>query len=334
MKLVTAEQMRAIDSEAINNRGIPGPELMENAGRGIAERIRDNILGGASDGKFVVFCGKGNNGGDGFVVARYLYDWGYNIQVYYPAPTDKLSDDGRLNFNRADELGVELIGIEDAGQLPDKIEADYIIDAVFGTGFTGKPRGLLADFIECINRAHKSVIAVDCPSGLNVDSGRCEGAATTAAYSFPLAASKIGLYYSPGREKAGVVDVVPIGIPDDVWNEFSLNENLITPEWVGTLLPPRKPDGHKGDFGKLFIMAGSTGLTGAATLSATASARSGLGLVTVGCPRSLNAILETKLTEAMTYPLPDVGQKGLLALRGLGEIKKKIEAAGGTVELK
>ncbi len=325
MKLVTAEMMRRIDGETINNRGIPGPELMENAGRGIAERIREFVLEGYCEGRrLAVICGKGNNGGDGFVVARYLHQWGAQVEVYYPAPDESLSDDARLNFNRAEVIGVPLFTIENVNQLPEQLDAEFIIDAVFGTGFSGAPRGLPAEFIEYINRQMLPVIAVDCPSGLNVDTGQHEGAVVQAMYSFPLASPKIGMYYSPGRELSGIIEVVPIGVPDDVYRQFEIMENLITPELVEKLLPKRKPDGHKGDFGKLFIVAGSTGLTGAACLTANASARAGLGLVTVGCPKSLNPILEIKLTEAMTYPLPDVAKKGVLALRGLGEIKKQI----------
>jgi len=324
MKLVTAKQMRAIDSETIKKQNIPGPELMENAGRGIAENIRENIPGDTTDFKIAVFCGKGNNGGDGFVIGRYLFEYGYDVTIYLPAPCNNLSEDAFLNFNRAKELGMKLIAIEACEQLPDVLEADYIVDAIFGTGFSGSPRGLLSKFIHYINSTKLPVIAVDCPSGLDVNNGRCEGETVQAVSSYSLAAAKIGMYYSPGREKCGVVDIVPIGIPENVWTQFDIKENLITPEMVGKLLPQRKPDGHKGDFGKLFILAGSTGLTGAATLSAEASARSGLGLVTVGCPQTINPILENKLTEPMTYPLPDVGKKGFLARRGLGEIRKKM----------
>ncbi len=324
MKLVTAEQMRLIDKETIENRGIPGPELMENAGRGIAEGIRDNILGDTEGRKLAVICGKGNNGGDGFVVARYLHQWGCEVEIYYPAPDEKLSEDARLNFIKVKELGIPLHAIKEKNQLPARLDTECIIDAVFGTGFSGSPRGLLGDFIEYINAQELPVIAVDCPSGLNVDTGQHEGAGVRAMYSFPLASPKIGMYYSPGRELCGLVETVPIGVPDDVYAQFDIRENLITPELVESLLPERKPDGHKGTFGKLFMVAGSMGLTGAACLASLASARAGLGLVTLGCPRSLNPILETKLTEVMTYPLPEVGDKGVLSKRALGEIKKEI----------
>lgn len=331
MKLVTADQMRAVDREAIENRGIPGVELMENAGRGIAERIRDDILIDPGDKKIVIFCGKGNNGGDGFVVGRYLHEYGSQITIYFAGPSGKISPDAKLNFDRAHQKGLDIIEIIDPDDLPVSLSCDYIIDAIFGTGFSGAPRGLLAEFINCINNQDIPVIAVDSPSGINVDTGSYEGSAVTADYTYTLALPKTGLYYSPAREKSGMVEVVPIGIPDDVIDSFQFRENLITPEMVAGLLPKRKPDGHKGDFGKLFVLAGSTGLTGAASLSALAATRSGSGLVTVGCPKSLNSILEVKLTEAMTYPLPDVSKKGCLALRGLGDIRNWISKTDAVI---
>ncbi|UCD17254.1 MAG: NAD(P)H-hydrate dehydratase [Candidatus Zixiibacteriota bacterium] len=324
MKLVTAEQMRSVDRETIENRGIPGAQLMENAGRGIAERIRDEILIQPQDKALAIFCGKGNNGGDGFVVGRYLHEYGAQVTIYYADPAEELSTDARLNYDRAVARGITIIPVKSGDELPERVNADYIVDAVFGTGFSGAPRGLPGEFIEWINRVEIRVIAVDCPSGLNVDTGQCEGAATAAEYTYTLGLPKIGQYYSPGRELCGIVEVVPIGVPEGVVESFDFKVNLITPELITSLLPERKPDGHKGDFGKLLILAGSTGLTGAATLAALASARTGLGLATVACPQTLNSILEAKLTEVMTLPLPDVGRKGILALRGLGVIRKQI----------
>lgn len=331
MKLVNAEIMRAIDKETIEKRGIAGPRLMENAGKGIAEQIRDKILLGRTGASFAIFCGKGNNGGDGFVIARYLHQYGNKVAIFFPGPSEALSDDARLNYNRAIEENIEINELSSGSDLPSKLDCDYIIDAIFGTGFSGVPKGILSEIISYINKQGKAVVAVDCPSGLNVDTGQHEGTVVHADYTFTLALPKFGLYLSPGRELAGIVDIVPIGIPDDVIDSFRIKENLITPNLIKSLLPKRKPDGHKGDFGRLFILAGSTGLTGAATLCALAAARSGLGLVTVGCPASLNSILEMKLTEPMTLPLPDIAGKGVLALRGLGEIRQRIKESDALV---
>ncbi|MCX6825871.1 MAG: NAD(P)H-hydrate dehydratase [candidate division Zixibacteria bacterium] len=331
MKLVTAQLMQAIDRETIEKRHIPGPELMERAGRSIAEKICNDIFVNPEKKRVALFCGKGNNGGDGFVVGRYLHQYGCQVLIYYLGPAENLSPDAKLNYDRAAALHIKTKDIRSNIDLPAEISADYIVDAIFGTGFTGVPKGLLSDVIEYINHQELPIISIDCPSGLNVDSGQHEGTVIQADYTYCLALPKAGLFYSPGRELAGMINIVSIEIPADVVASFNINENLITPEMVNSLLPKRKPDGHKGDFGKLFILAGSTGLTGAAVLSAMASVRSGLGLVTVGCPSSLNHILEMKLTEPMTYPLPDIGKKGALALRGLGEIKKKISESNAVV---
>lgn len=322
MKLVTSEQMRQIDREAIEVRGIPGEELMENAGRGIAEKILGSVNLFPGEWRVAIFCGKGNNGGDGFVVGRYLKDAGHKIEIYYMGPVDKLSHGARLNYDRAVENKINLNEIDSVDKLPENLECDLIVDAVFGTGFEGAPRGLSKDIIEYINRQKALVASVDLPSGLNADNGQYEGAVVQADYTFTLALPKYGQYLSPGRELAGEVHVIPIGIPEEDIAKFDLKNNLITPEFVVENLPSRKPDGHKGDFGKLMILAGSTGLTGAAAMTGESALRCGCGLVKVACPKTVQPVLAAKMTEVMTYPLPDVAKKGALALRGLGEVRK------------
>jgi len=324
MKLVTAEQMRRIDRETIDGRGIPGDQLMENAGRGIAQGIASVVSDVRVGDSFVVICGKGNNGGDGFVVGRYLHEAGAKVSFYFLGPPDKLSPDAKLNFDRAAESKLGLHEIASLDNLPDELDCDYIVDAVFGTGFSGAPRGVTADLIEYMNRQPQRVIAVDIPSGLNADTGQHEGAVVQAAYTFTLAQPKYGLYISPGRELAGSVVTVPIGIPEDVVSGFDLTVDLITPEMVAVLLPERKPDGHKGDFGKLFSVSGSTGLSGAAAMAAKSALRSGCGLVKIGCPRSVLPLIAPLAMEATSCPLPDVAKKGALALRALGEIRQYI----------
>ena len=324
MKLVTSEQMRQIDRETIENVGIPGPELMENSGRGIAEYILG--LTGAGEGtSFAIICGKGNNGGDGFVVGRYLYEAGADVHIFFVGPIEKLSPDARLNFDRAVGLDMDLREIESIERLPEELECDFLIDAVFGTGFSGAPRGITAELIDYMNRQPAPVLAVDMPSGLNADTGQFEGSVVEATTTFTLALPKYGLYVSPGREKAGQVLTVPIGIPEEVIDKFDLNMSLITPAMVGKMLPERKPDGHKGDFGKVLVLAGSTGMTGAAALAARAAFRSGSGLVKIGCPRSVQPVIASLIQEATSQPLPDVAKKGALALRALGEIRALLE---------
>ena len=325
MKLVTSAQMREIDRETIENRGIPGPQLMENAGRGIAEAILTDLIAVPQESKVVVFCGKGNNGGDGYVIGRYLHEEGVQVAFYFIGPIDKLSPDAKLNFDRAAGLDIELNEVKQVSDLPSELDANFIVDAVFGTGFEGEAKGLAGEIIEYMNLQDVEIISVDMPSGLNADTGQFEGPVVQADYTFTLALPKYGLYISPGRELSGTVATIPIGIPDNVVDMFSHGSELITPEMVSGGLPVRPPDAHKGIFGKLLILAGSTGLTGAATMTAEAANRTGCGLTKVGCPASVQPVLATKLTEVMTVPFPDVAKKGVFALRGLGEIKKLIE---------
>ncbi|PWB74555.1 bifunctional ADP-dependent NAD(P)H-hydrate dehydratase/NAD(P)H-hydrate epimerase [candidate division GN15 bacterium] len=325
MKLVTAAQMRAIDRETIDLHGISGPTLMESAGRGIAELMLSDLIDSPESTHVAVFCGKGNNGGDGFVIARYLHDAGVKVKTYFMGPADKLSHDARLNLNRAREADVRLTEVTSLNQLPADLEADFVVDALLGTGFTGIPEGLVAGLIEYINFQNGLVVAVDLPSGLNADTGAAEGAVVTAGCTYTLGLPKIGLYISPGREIAGDVRIIDIGLPENVIAQQDLNTTLITAELVAELLPYRKPDGHKGDFGRLLLVAGSTGLTGAASLASLAAARSGCGLIKIAAPATAQPILAVKLTEVMTIPLPEVSRKGVLALRALGEIRKYVE---------
>ena len=319
MYLATAEQMRQIDKAAIEGHGIPSLDLMENAGRGIAERISTGILS-HSPSIIAIICGNGNNGGDGFVIARYLLQAGHSVTAHYFGPDDKLSLDCAANLKRAIESGVPVHQISDIGNLSFR-ECDLIVDAIFGTGFSGAPRKPHSDLIERINAQDKLKVSVDLPSGLNADNGQHEGAVIKADYTFTLALPKYGLYVSPGRELAGEVEVIPIGIPDSIVDDCHLYSTLTTPDIVTSSLPSRATEGHKGTFGKLLVVAGSLGLTGAAALASRSALRSGCGLVRVACPASALPIIASLNPEPTTHPLPEIRRKGALALRALGEIR-------------
>ena len=201
---------------------------------------------------------------------------------------------------------------------------DMVVDAIFGTGFSGELDTAVSKVIEAINSSGVTVLAVDTPSGLNCDTGEKPKSCVRATYTATLALPKIGHYFYPGQSYCGLTKVIDIGIPAKALEELNLTVNLTTPWLVRDLIPDRKPTAHKGEAGKLFMVAGSVGMTGAATLAAQAAVRSGCGLVTVGCPKSLNDILEIKLTEAMTRPLPEVRSARCLAVRGLGDILQGI----------
>ncbi len=326
MKIVTARQMQELDRKAIEGRGIPGLTLMENAGRAVAEAAA-RITEARPDHSIVILCGRGNNGGDGFVAARHLAGMGRKPQLLLAARRDQLSGDAEANLRRLDEAGLTVTEVDSAGPVARACcRAGLVVDALLGTGLSGDVRGLPAELIETINECAAPVLAVDLPSGLDADSGRLLGAAVRADETITMGLPKLGLFLHPGADYAGRVTVADIGLPADLIADSPSVAELIAPEWVRLLLPRRPRTAHKGDLGRVLAIAGSVGMTGAAYLCAEAALRVGAGLVTVGCPASINDILETKLTEAMTFPLPETYSRAL-DTRALAPILELAEQA-------
>lgn len=306
MRVVLPREMAALDRRAIEG-GIPSLELMERAGKHVAEQARDLV--GLCAGKSVcVVAAKGNNGGDGFVAARYLASWGAEVRVFLLGEEDGLSPDATANYLRFRE---EVGGVEkcDPSRLAEKLAgSDLVVDAIFGTGFRGVAEGDFAAAIAAINASAAPVLAVDIPSGVDAETGAVDGPAVHAVRTVTFAWPKAGLYLFPGALQAGEIVVVDIGIPQHLLAEVVESEIFtIEEEEVAALLPRRLPDAHKGSSGRVLVVAGSVGLTGAAALCSRAAMRSGAGVVTLGVPASLNPIMEVKLTEVMTLPLPDEG---------------------------
>jgi len=324
MKLVTSSQMRNIDKKTIQGIGIPGLELMEKAGKGTAQVARTML--GEPDGKAVaIFCGRGNNGGDGFVVGRYLAQWGAQVQFFLTAKRSDLKGDAKTNLERAVDLDLPITEILKEKDVPSHIKADLIVDALFGTGFTGEITDYMSDIIERINSSGLPVLSVDVPSGLHADTGQYTGPCVKAERTATMALPKIGHFVFPGKAMSGKVSVVDIGVPQHVVDEEEISLNLITKEEVREMIPQRPGDAYKGICGRVVLIAGSTGLTGAAVLASLSCLRAGAGMAILGTPKTLNPIMETKMTEVMTHPLPDVRKKGALALRGLGEIRELLK---------
>ncbi len=324
MKLVTSSQMRNIDKKTIEGIGIPGLELMEKAGKGVALTAKE-MLGDAKNKKVVIFCGRGNNGGDGFVVGRYLSEWDAEVEFYLIAKREEVKGDAKTNLEKADKLGLPINEVLNKEEIPSKIEADLIVDALFGTGFTGEITGYMSDVVELINSSGIPVISIDVTSGLHADTGQFIGPCIKAERTVTMALPKRGHFFFPGKEMSGKVSVVDIGVPDHVVEEEKTNLNLITEDEVKEILPRRPGDAYKGNCGRVVLIAGSTGMTGAASLASLSSLRAGAGMAILGVPQTLNPILEMKLTEVMTKPLPDVRKKGALALRGLGQIRELLK---------
>lgn len=314
--LVGAARMQALDRYTIDELGIPGEILMENAGRAVLEAVlaRHRRALESRSAEVLVLCGPGNNGGDGLVVARHLMQLGLPVRVGLLGAAGALAGDAAANLARARAVGVEIEG-PDVG-FPDR---GVIVDAIFGTGLSRDVEGRAADLIERVVQARAQraldVIAIDLPSGIDADTGQVLGRAITADCTITLGCPKIGLALEPGRSLAGRIHVARIGIaerlPDEVDTEGRLAAQLWQDEVVASQLPRRPRGGHKGSFGHVLVVAGSEGKTGAAALCATAAGRAGAGLVTIACPRSLNDILETKCTEAMTAPVDETAARGL-----------------------
>jgi hydroxyethylthiazole kinase-like uncharacterized protein yjeF len=306
MRVVTPEEMAALDRAAIEG-GIPSLDLMERAGRAVAEQARD-LLSICSGKKICVIAAKGNNGGDGFVAARYLESWGAEVRVFFIGDDTGMTMDTAENRRRYLEAGGELV--QSTGSQPEMglSECELVIDAIFGTGFRGEAKGEFGEVIDTINASGVPVLAVDVPSGADAAKGAVPGPAVMAARTVTFAWPKIGLYLYPGAERVGELVVADIGIPHDLLATV-VESDVHTIEEAGVIerLPRRSTGVHKGECGRVLIVAGSPGLTGAAVLSARSAMRAGTGVVTLGVPASLNPIFEVKLTEVMTLPLSDEG---------------------------
>jgi NAD(P)H-hydrate epimerase len=308
MYLVTSAEMQAMDRMAIERFGLPGRLLMENAGREAARVFLAHFAEIARGGVGVV-AGRGNNGGDGYVIARYLAQQGYPVTVYLLSTTDKVQGDAAANLKLLSALGVPVIEAPDEASFArcqSTMRAVPVwVDAIFGTGLGGEVRGLFRNVIEFINHLKRPVLAVDIPSGLSADTGQpcgtCIRARITVTFAFP----KVGQAVFPGAEYTGQLEVVDIGIPPHIADGVSPRQLLLSAEAVRGYLAPRAPDAHKGRTGHLLVIAGSPGKTGAAVMTAVSALRIGAGLVTLGAPESLHPLLETLTLEAMTSPLPE-----------------------------
>ncbi|MGZ4174621.1 MAG: NAD(P)H-hydrate dehydratase [Solirubrobacteraceae bacterium] len=316
--LPDAEQQRAIDAWAIGDRGIPGIELMERAGAGLAEEVRRRVPGG----RIVVVIGKGNNGGDGLVVARLLRESGREVDVLMLAAGEELHGDARANFDRLPEPGAR--SFEPAALR----EAAGIVDAILGTGFSGEPRDPARSAIAAINEAAGDavVVACDVPSGVDASTGEIAGEAVRAEVTVTFHAAKPGLWISPGKTHAGEVRVIDIGIPGGA--PVRPTVGLIEPA-VLDAVPHRAHDSTKFAAGSVLVCGGSTGLTGAPSMAAESAMRAGAGYVTVLVPASLNLVFEVRLLEAMSVPLPD--RAGALTPAALDRVLERAERADAFV---
>ena len=314
MYLVTADEMQRMDRATIESFGIPGRVLMENAGRGATAFYLDAVHR-HHPGSVGVAAGRGNNGGDGFVMARYLHQKGIRVTVFLLAEKDRVKGDAAANLNLLDTMGVPVVEMVDdtafKSNQPLMRRQHTWIDAILGTGLRSEVRGYYRAAIDFINQQERPVFAVDIASGLNADTGQRCGAGIHATATATFGFAKVGHLAYPGRSLTGHLKVIEIGIPPDVALEIGCRQHLITPGSLKNTFPVRSATAHKGRTGHLLVLAGSPGKTGAAAMTATAAMRAGAGLVTLGTPGSLNPVLESMVTEAMTVGLPETAEMAL-----------------------
>ncbi len=329
LPVLSAEEMRRLDRRAIDTLGIPGAALMENAGRGAVPHIIRLLPRGGRGARVVVVCGKGGNGGDGFVVARHLKQRGARVAVWLAARPEEITGDAAGKLAALRRAGLRPVVIADERALAESLgDADVVVDALLGTGTQGAPRGTTAAAITAINASQRSVVALDIPSGLPADGGPPPGPAVHADVTTTFAAFKRGLVTGPGLDWAGRVVVVDIGIPDAEVRR-GITTFLLEASDVATHVPRRPHHAHKGTYGRLLIVAGSVGKTGAAALAARAAMRSGAGLVTVATAASQQPIVATLVLEAMTEPVPETAARSiaLKARELLDELAEARDAA-------
>ncbi len=316
--ILTSTEVRAADAGAAE-RGVGVARLMEAAGRAVALWCR-RFLGGAYGRRVVILAGRGNNAGDGFVAARYLSVWGAGVEVWLLGDPERMAGEPRENLDRLVEMGVPVRGYRREAFAAALARSDLVVDAVFGTGLKGAPTGEAAEAISCLNASGRAVVAVDVPSGVDADTGAVPGEAVRASLTVTLACLKPGLVQYPGASFAGRVEVEDIGIPPDL---IVSSLHLVEEEDVRRVVGGRRPEMHKGEAGRVLVVAGSPGFTGAAAMASEAAVRTGAGLVTLAVAASLNPILEVKLTEAMTWPLPE--SEGRLGPEALAELLRRVQ---------
>ncbi len=277
---------------------------MENAGRGIAQLAMD-ILEDVAGKRIIILCGPGNNGGDGYVVARHLLNHGALARTLVLAPEEKIKGDARTNLDILKNMEHPVKFVDEFLHLDE--EPDLIIDAMLGTGVTGSLRGIFADAAKLLDQLRAPVLAVDIPTGVNADTGAVDGPAVQASYTATMALPKRGLLFSPGREYTGELYIIDIGMPPAVQVKKDTRVFQIDETDVRLCLPFRAPDAYKNSCGTCAVVAGSAGLAGAAVMTSLATMRAGAGMTFLAAPSSINSSLRAQLTEIITEPLDDAG---------------------------
>jgi NAD(P)H-hydrate epimerase len=325
--------MRSYDAFAVQKLKVPGIVLMENAGRGVVDAILESY-GEIAGRSVLIICGKGNNGGDGFVIARHLFNKGGIVTVGLTANEKELKGDARANYlilkaissRRTKARGLILMRAStnaDLNKLPD---TDYIIDALFGTGFSGEVKGFHKKLIGWMNASKAIRVSVDIPSGMNADAGSAKGIAVKADLTVTMGYSKVGFVLPGAKSYLGKLKIVSLGTPTILPDSIGAKVFEISGTDVARILPKRKIDAHKYSFKKVFVLAGSRGYIGAAAMTAEGVLRAGGAMVMLGTPVSVYPILAKKLSEVMVTPLPETST-GSVSLSAWKDLERHLEWA-------
>ncbi len=314
IKAVTADQMREMDRRAIEEMGVPGLVLMENAGLAVVKAVREKIpeIRGS---RINVFAGKGNNGGDGFVVARHLMNAGADVTVFLVAQKTEVKGDAKMNLDAFIAMGGKVKEFTIERHIKNFklkfMHTTVVVDALLGTGAVSAPKGFYGRVVEVMNAQGRLKVAVDIPSGVLSDSGQVPGACFKADVTATFGLPKVGMLIHPARAFVGELTVADISIPAKVLNESPCAAYVPEARDIRTMLPKRPADAHKGVFGHLLLACGSTGMGGAGALAALSALRAGTGLVTLSAPSSVAQAYETGVLEAIGFPLPQTESGGI-----------------------
>jgi len=329
MKLATPDEMRQIDRAAAENYGVSGLALMENAGAAVARvafRVaaratytdRCRLGGPARSVSVCILAGRGNNGGDGFAAARHLAGYGARVSVYVVGDPCAIQGDARANLDAMVKSGIAVVPLLGEGAWnaarADLAASDVIIDAVLGTGARGAPSPEAARAISLMNESPAPIVSVDVPSGVDALTGAVPGECVIAHVTVTLAIAKTGLLTYPGASCVGRVVLDGIGMPPALTGSSLIKTHLTTPDHVRAALPVRRPDAHKGDFGRVLIVAGSLGMSGAPSLAAMGALRSGAGLVHLSVPAVIAGEVSARHAEVMTHPAPEANVPAILEM--------------------
>lgn len=326
MKLASAAQMRELDRQAIEERKIPSIDLMDRAAEGVARAALSLLPERPAKCRAAVFCGSGNNGGDGIAAARILFLNGVKVKAFLVGDYEKLTPDALEETGRLSECGVELepFDPENAEQRAWALTSHVIVDAVFGVGLSREiaSESRYGRAIALMNESPAPVVAADVASGVDASTGRVLGCAVNADKTVTFTFKKVGQAVGDGALYSGAVEVQEIGIPQDLVRQMVCSIQSVEAPFVQAVLPPRKADGHKGTFGKVLVVGGAVGYTGAPYLAAEAAVRSGCGLVFLGVPESIWPIEAARCVSSMPFPLPE--KDGLFSDKALQGLRDKL----------